>query len=317
MHEASMSPPVVSVIVPAFNAKATLAHTIASVQRQTFEDFELIVIDDGSTDGTPEWLRNIRDDRLRVFSYPNGGLAAARNRGIARARGEFISFIDSDDLWTPDKLAMQLEALRQRPQAAIAYSWTALVDQHGGFLFLKEQSRYEGDVYAELLKHCFVANGSNILVRTSCALEVGGFSTALRRAGDWDFCLRVASRWPFAVVPCYQIFYRISESAMTADAQASEDAMLRICDQEFDARPRLLPKRHESLASVKQYVAFLFLTRAPGHEAWSKAGQKLAECIRLHPRTLLTWKTWHLLSAWTLLQCLPIGWRRPAIMTLL
>ena len=104
---------------------------------------------------------------------------------------------------------------------------------------------------------------------------------------------------------------------MTADAQASEEAMLRICHQEFDARPRLLPKRHESLASVKQYVAFLFLTRAPGHEAWSKAGQKLAECIRLHPRTLLTWKTWHLLSAWSLLQCLPIRWRRPTIMALL
>ena len=196
--------PLVSVIVPVFNAETTLPDTVDSIRRQSFQNFELIVIDDGSTDGTLEWLRSVRDDRLRVFSYPNGGLAVARNRGIERARGEFISFIDSDDLWTPEKLALQLEALHQQPEAALAYSWTAFVDQHGDFLFVKEASCCEGDVYAELLRHCFVANGSNILVRTSCALAVGGFDTALPRAADWDFCLRVAASWRFAVVPRYQ-----------------------------------------------------------------------------------------------------------------
>jgi glycosyltransferase involved in cell wall biosynthesis len=318
-HEAwpSVSPPLVSVIVPAYNAETTLPDTVDSIQRQSFRNFELIVINDGSTDGTLEWLQTVRDDRLRVFNYPNGGLAVARNRGIERVRGEFISFIDSDDLWTPDKLALQLEALRQQPEAALAYSWTAFVDQYGDFLFVKEASRCEGDVYAELLRHCFVANGSNILVRTSCALAVGGFDTALPRAADWDFCLRVAARWRFAVVPRYQILYRISERAMSADAPTSEETMLRICDRAFDARPQLLPKRDESLANVKQYIAFLYLTRAPGLEAWKKAGQKLAECIRLHPRTLLTRKTWYLLFAWSLLQLLPVRGRRPTVITLL
>ena len=93
--------------------------------------------------------------------------------------------------------------------------------------------------------------------------------------------------------------------------------MLRICDRAFEARPQLLPKRDESLANVKQYIAFLYLTRAPGLEAWKKAGQKLAECIRLHPRTLLTRKTWHLLFAWSLLQLLPVRGRRPTVITLL
>ena len=175
-----------------------------SICRQTLTDFELIVIDDGSTDGALEFLESIRDPRLRVFHYANGGLAAARNRGIERSRGEFISFINSDDLWTPDKLALQLQALRQQPEAALAYSWTAFVDQHGDFLFAKDASSCEGDVYAELLRHCFVASGSNILVRKSCALAVGGFDTSLPAAQDWEFCLRVAARWQFAVVPRYQ-----------------------------------------------------------------------------------------------------------------
>jgi glycosyltransferase involved in cell wall biosynthesis len=313
----AVTPPPVSIIVPVYNAETTLPDTVDSIQRQTFQNFELIVIDDGSTDDTLEWLRRVRDPRLQVFSYANEGLAVARNRGIERSRGEFISFIDSDDLWTPDKLELQLQALRQQPEAALAYSWTAFVDEHGDFLFAKEASRHEGDVYAELLRHCFVASGSNILVRRSCALAVGGFDTALPAAADWEFCLRIAARWRFAVVPRYQILYRIWERAMSANAQRSEESMLRICNQAFEARHRPLPKRGESLANVKQYVAFLYLTRASGLEAWKKAGQKLAECIHLHPQTLLTRKTWHLLFVWSLLQLLPVRRRRPAVITLL
>jgi glycosyltransferase involved in cell wall biosynthesis len=312
-----VTPPLVSVIVPVYNAETTLPDTIDSIQRQTFQNFELIVIDDGSTDGTLEWVRSVRDHRLQVFSYANAGPSVARNRGIERSQGEFISFIDSDDLWTPDKLTLQLQALRQQPEAALAYSWTAFVDEQGDFLFAKDAWYCEGDVYAELLRHNFVASGSNVLVRKSCALAVGGFDTALPVAQDWEFYLRVAARWRFAVVPHYQILYRISERAISANAQRSEDDMLRICDQAFKTRSRPLPKRGEVLANVKQYIAFLYLTRASGPEVWKKAGQKLAESVCHHPRTLLTRKIWHLLFAWALLQLLPVRRRRPAVFALL
>ena len=146
---------------------------------------------------------------------------------------------------------------------------------------------------------------------------MGGFDVAVPAAGDWQFCLRIAAAWRFAVVPRYRILYRISERAMSANAQRSEEAMLRICDQAFKAPSRPLPERGECLANVKQYIAFLYLTRHPGFEVWKKAGQKLAECVCLHPRTLLTRKTWHLLFAWSLLQLLPTRRRRSAVITLL
>ena len=166
--------PLISIIVPAYNAEATLLETIDSIRHQTFSDFELIVIDDGSTDQTLAHVQSVRDPRVRIFTYPNQGLAASRNRGIEWSAGEFISFIDADDMWTPDKLELQLDALRRRPGAALAYSWTAFVDSDGRFLFAKEPSRFEGDVYADLLRNCnFVASGSNILVRRSCAVAVG------------------------------------------------------------------------------------------------------------------------------------------------
>jgi glycosyltransferase involved in cell wall biosynthesis len=310
--------PLISVVIPAYNAEATVLETIESVRAQTFSAFELIVIDDGSTDGTPRRLGTIHDTRLRIFRYPNAGLAVARNRGLQKSRGEFVSFIDADDLWTPDKLELQLEALRRRPAAALAYSWTAFVDAMGGFLFAKEPFSREGDVFADLLRENFIASGSNILVRRACAVAVGCFDTTLHAAHDWNFCLQVAARWPFALVPRYQILYRISEDAMSANAERAEQERLVITDRAFSAPARRrLPRREQSHATVKQYAVFLYLTRAGGLDFPARARRKLVESIRLHPRTLLTRKTWCLLLAWLPLPWLPTRLRRPAVMLLL
>jgi glycosyltransferase involved in cell wall biosynthesis len=123
--------PTISVIIPAYNAERTILETIASVQQQTFSNFELIVINDGSTDRTLELLNSLEDPRLKIFSYSNGGLPVARNRGIYHATGEFITFLDADDLWTPDKLELQLTALQQHSEAGVAYSWTHYMDEKG------------------------------------------------------------------------------------------------------------------------------------------------------------------------------------------
>jgi glycosyltransferase involved in cell wall biosynthesis len=316
--QAEPGAPLISVVIPAYNAEATVQETIESARAQTFSAFELIVIDDGSTDGTPRRLGTIHDPRLQIFRYPNAGLAVARNRGLEKSRGELVSFMDADDLWTPDKLELQLEALRRRPAAALAYSWTAFVDARGDFLFAKEPSSREGDVFADLLRENFIASGSNILVRRACAVAVGGFDTTLHAAHDWNFCLQVAARWPFALVPRYQILYRISEGAMSANAERAERECLAVTDRAFSApaRPRL-PRREQSHAAVKQYAVFLHLTRAGGLDFPARARRKLVESIRLHPQTLLARKTWCLLLAWLPLPWLPARLRRPAVMLLL
>ena len=114
--------PTISVVIPAYNAEHTILDTIKSVQQQTFSDYEIIVINDGSEDRTLELVEQVEDSRVKVFSYSNGGLSTARNRGIARATGEYITFLDADDLWTPDKLEAQLAALQKHPEAGVAYS---------------------------------------------------------------------------------------------------------------------------------------------------------------------------------------------------
>ncbi len=302
-----MSTPLISVIVPAYNAEATILETIHSVQEQTLSDLEIVVIDDGSTDATLERLETVRDPRLRVFTYQNGGLATARNRGMGRARGELISFIDADDLWTPDKLEFQLAALRRRPRAGVAYSWTAFIDQDGRFLFAKEPLRLEGDVYAALLMSCFIARGSNVLLRRACVDSVGRFDAGLRAAEDWEYWIRAAARWPFALVPRYQVLYRLSPGGLSSQVAMVEHENAVVWERAFrDAPPALRRRRNESLANVKQYVAFLYLTRAPGWDYRRRAGDRLWESVRLHPPALLSRKTWNLLLTWLLLHLVPV-----------
>ncbi len=312
-----MPAPLVSVVIPAYNAEATILETIASVRAQTHTDLEIIVIDDGSTDRTRQRVATVADDRLTLQSYPNAGLATARNRGVQHARGAFVSFIDADDLWTPDKLASQLAALERHPEAGLAYSWTVLVDRDGRFLFAKEPLHFEGDVRLPLLRECFIASGSNVLLRRRCIDAVGLFDPALRAAEDWDYWLRVAVDWAFVVVPRYHILYRVSAESMTADAAAVEHACLVVLERALQGAPvTIRQRRNEYVASIKHYVAFLQLTRATGRDNRASAGWKLLEAVRLDPTIVVRRKTFTLLCTWLLLRALP---RRlaPAMMTAL
>jgi glycosyltransferase involved in cell wall biosynthesis len=189
--------PSISVIIPTYNADRTILETIESVQNQTFTDFEIIVINDGSTDRTLEVLQSVSDDRLKIFTYENSGASTARNRGIACAAGDYLTFIDADDLWAPDKLELQLAALREPPEAGVAYSWTIFMQEEkdgSRSLHAGEPVLHQGDVHAELLICNFIASGSNILMRKQVIDQVGLFDTNLARTEDWDYYLRLACK---------------------------------------------------------------------------------------------------------------------------
>jgi glycosyltransferase involved in cell wall biosynthesis len=253
-----------------------------------------------------------------VFSYPNAGLAAARNRGLERATGEFVSFIDADDLWTLDKLELQLSALRREPEAGAAYSWTAFLDAEGRFLFAKEPLYFQGDVYAELLMSFFIASGSNVLLRRSCVDAVGSFDPTFNHSGDWEYMLRFAKRWPLVVVPRYQVLYRIWAGSLSSRLQSVEHAYRRLLESAFASAPTdLQRRRRESLANIRQYESFLYLSRAPIYDYQRKAALRLWESIRLHPRVLLRVGTIKLIGAWLLLRLLPAALRPCALRSLL
>ncbi|MDC0835920.1 Beta-13-glucosyltransferase [Geitlerinema sp. FC II] len=242
----------ISVVIPVYNGEATIRATIASVLDQSFRDFELIVIDDGSTDNTVEIVKAIADPRISVFSYANAGQAESRNRGAKLASGEFLSFIDADDLWTPDKLDAQLQALKDRPDAAVAYSWTAHVDEGDRFFRHGPRLSFEGNVYEKLIINDFVGSGSNVLVRKSAFFDVGGFETSFPPAEDWELWVRLAAKYRFVVVPKAQILYRTLTRSASFNVAKMEASSLKVIDRIFQDAPESL-KQFEPLCLGHRY----------------------------------------------------------------
>lgn len=247
--------PIISVILPVYNGEKTIIATIKSVLSQSFSDIELIAIDDGSQDSTLELIKNISDPRLKVFSYANAGQAVSRNRGLSLASGKYVSFIDADDLWTPDKLEQQLQALQNNSQAALAYSWTDYIDEEGNFLLSGNRINIQGNVYEKLLVTNFLENGSNPLIHKYVLDEVGGFNAALTPAEDWDLWLRIAARYSFVAVSSPQILYRVSANSASANILKMEAACLQVINNNFSQLSdsvKLLKK--QSMANLYKYL---------------------------------------------------------------
>ncbi len=283
-----MKMPTISIVIPAYNAESTIRETIESVQKQTFSDFEVIIIDDGSTDKTVEIINNFDDERIKVFSYENGGVSAARNRGISHANGEFIAFLDADDLWTPDKLELQLAVLEKYSEAGVAYSWTYFMYEQRKVIKAGNPVYFKGDVYSNLLVENFLAHGSNPLIRREIIDCVGGYDSNFPHCADWDFYLRLASYCDFALVPKHQIFYRQSSGSMTSKIDGIEKQMLIMFEKTFKAAsPQYKYLKNRSLAWVYQYCTQQYLEYSTDLSGINQATKKLCKAIRLHPQILL------------------------------
>jgi glycosyltransferase involved in cell wall biosynthesis len=237
MIKYSSEPPRVSVIIPAYNSEKTIKETIESVLNQSFTDLELIIINDGSQDSTLEVITQISDSRIKVFSFPNAGGNVSRNRGLHLAVGEFVSFLDADDLWTPDKL--QLNALQENVTAKVAYSWTDYIDENGEFILSGKRVNVNENVYENLLLNNFLENGSNPLICRKALITLGGFDESLSAAQDWDMWLRLASKFNFICVPSVQILYRISANSVSSNLIRQEKACLQVLERAYKERPSL------------------------------------------------------------------------------
>jgi len=256
--------PEITVIIPVYNGEKTIRNTIESVLNQTFTDFELIIINDGSQDSTLAVIDNTKDPRKKVFSYPNAGVSESRNRGLELSTGEYIAFLDADDLWTPDKLEAQCKALQENPKAAVAYSWSDWIDESGQFLCSGGHITVDGDAYANLLLRDFVESGSNPLIRRQALAEVGGFEPSVTPAEDWDMWLRLAARYEFVTVPSPQILYRISPNSASFNIWKMEAGSLRTIERAFAQAPESLQHlKREVLGNRYKYLTFKALEGPP------------------------------------------------------
>lgn len=190
--------PTVSVVIPTFNMSRCICDAVESVLNQTYKDFELIVVDDGSTDETEFVLKEFAG-HIRYDKQKNGGVSAARNRGIELARGQFIAFLDADDLWLPHKLELQMQAfVRQKDLALVACGYS--VRSSDGKTEMRNVVRKNYPTRADLFKALSICQlipgcASGVVVKKSCFSEIGNFDTTVKVGEDWDMWLRIVAAY--------------------------------------------------------------------------------------------------------------------------
>ena len=193
--------PWVSIIIPTYNRRDFLREAIRSVLEQSFRDFELIVVDDGSDDGTREMIQREFPGLLTYLYQENQGVSRARNRGLKLAQGEFVAFLDSDDLWLPRKLERQMAFMQSQPKAQICYTDEIWI-RRGVRVNPKKKkhAKYSGWIYPRCLPLCIISP-SSALMRRGLLEEVGGFDEELPVCEDYDLWLRISARHPIHFLP--------------------------------------------------------------------------------------------------------------------
>jgi glycosyltransferase involved in cell wall biosynthesis len=237
--------PRVSVIVAAYNAADTLPETLASVAAQSFRDLELIAVDDGSTDATPRVLADFSQAHawMRWLRQDNAGAAAARQRAVAEAHGELIAFLDADDLWLPDKLALQVPIFDRDPSTALVFADERDFSPDGDAPHTRFQQKppARGRVLSKLFFGNFILN-STVVVRKRDLVAAGGFDPDHRVHEGVDLWLRLAERHDFDYVDKVLVRYRVRpESLSHADTLSCQQRDLQIMDHWIARRPDLFP----------------------------------------------------------------------------
>jgi len=204
------SRPTVSVVIPTYNHRDYILQTLESVFAQTFANYEVIVVNDGSPDDTAELLRPLTEaGRIRYFEQANGGQGAARNQGIEAARGEFVALLDDDDLWPANKLEWQVAALQSEPNAVLAYGSHDLLQPDCTVHPAPPKRHPAGSVHREFLQGCWLISPGQSLIRASALRAIGGFDQKIWGSGDWDLYIRLARLGLFCFEDRLALHYRI------------------------------------------------------------------------------------------------------------
>lgn len=268
----------VSVIIPARDVEAFAGRTLASVLEQTHRHLEVIVVDDGSTDGTADVVEDFarRDTRVHLLRGPSRGVSAARNLAIARSRGTWIAPIDADDLWHPDKLTRQLDVMQASgPEVGVVYCWSAGIDEDDRVILPAwNDSTASGDVLRDIVVSGIAGNGSTPLIRRTCLDAVGGYDEETALGEDWKLYTALAGVCRFAVVPQHLTGYRLRDDSASMGFERME-ASLETITAWIRRRWPELPERlfRDRSHTVHAYLAVLAIREGAFGPALRRLGR--------------------------------------------
>ncbi len=299
MTKSIVTPPVgpaVSVVIPLYNTERYIAQSMASVLAQTFTDFELIVIDDGSSDAGPEIARRFKDPRVRVITQDNRGLAGARNSGIRAARAPLVGFLDADDIWRPEKLARHVSHLSVNAEVGVSFSHSRLIDEDDRPIGLQQSPSVDRHLdVMDLFCRNPVGNGSSTVIRRTTLDAIAfqdaklgrtcWFDESFRQSEDIECWVRIAATtpWRFGCVAAALTDYRITGGGLSANVEKQLGTWRRFRDKVRGYAPAL-EAAHGRRAEAYQlrYLARRAVKSSDGKIAY----RFIRDALKLHPPML-------------------------------
>jgi glycosyltransferase involved in cell wall biosynthesis len=274
---------------------------VESLLRQSCSDFELILVDDGSTDNATENVENLGDPRIRVLRQTNRGAPSACNTGLSASRGSYVAFLDQDDLWSSDKLARHRETFQRHPDVDLTFTWTAYIGEADQDLGLPIR-RWRGQItFDELLADNVIGATSSVVIRRAAIEKAGGFDPGLPLAYDLDLFLRILRLRPgnALAIPEVLTFYRRHSAQMSQDWQAVRKDWRALLEKYLV--PQDVHLRVKADVNMTRYCAFLAYER----RNFDSGCRLLGEGFRMDPMGFLTdvrnWKmTTACLAGWVL-----------------
>ncbi len=296
----------ISIVIPTYNRSTRIQATVDSALKQDFspEDVEIIIVNDGSTDDTEAVLLSLygNNPHVRLFSISNGGVAKARNFGLERARGEFVAFLDHDDVWLPEKLERQLSLFGGAPNVGVVYCGWKDVDEGGHELAADDLRRLkpkfgfpQGQVFDVLVRGNFIVSASVPLIRTRLLRGIGGFDALTQPCDDWDVWLRLSRLCEFARVDEELVLYVHHDKQQSANI----DRMWKAEGRALNKHRRAVWKQPKTLWRILAHNAFLrtldpwyHVARAAiGRGDWGEVGRQIVRCF-LHRPLMIVVPQW-------------------------
>ncbi len=297
----------VSVVIPTYNRASLLGEAIKSVLDQTYSDYEIIVVDDGSTDNTRDIVNQFKVENLRYFYQEKKGVSVARNRGIHEARGQYIAFLDSDDLFLPEKLKLQIDLFEKTPELGMVYGAYTSVDEKENEISIHPARAYPGG-YKEMLTSCTVATPT-VMVKRVVLEQVGAFDEVMSLAEDVDLWCRIFRYHPIDMIETPVSKVRIHSGGTPRDPEAVLNAYMYLLVKAFRADQSLSwPFKRRTLARIhylcaadiysridpksdhpnKYHTYFYYYTKAARYWPFSRLGMSILwRHYTRHPRALM------------------------------
>jgi len=289
--------PFASIVVPAFNVQSTISETLDALLDQTFSDYEIIIVNDGSTDATAEVIAPFASHpKIKIITQRNRGLAGARNTGIAAAKGAVIGFCDSDDLWEPTKLQAHVSHFKNNPEVGVSYSGSALINDNGDSLGSAQRPRLNNVSISHILKRNPIGNGSAVVIRREVLQEIAYrpeceahrdwfFDETFRQSEDIECWMRIAltTNWKFEGVEGLLTKYRINSGGLSAATQRQLDAWDRMVSKLSPLNPAFFDLH---LGAARAYQLRYLARRAISDLDANRAGEMMVASLRHSLRPL-------------------------------